>query len=394
MERSPRYRIDQGRASLPFSASEYDLRIGGLRAIMDATGVETTVLTSMHGIAYYSGFLRGLHAPPSALVVTASEDVTISAGAGTNRRWPGGHGEDLCYDEAERDGFWRAILSVTRPGRVVGYEGDDLPDAHLDRLKAILDPAGLVDVAPATARQRMRRSVAEIALIRRVGKVADAGARAIRDAVKAGVRESDVAAAGRDAMESETARSVPAAECQDSRVWFRSGPNTAAAREPAGARKLQAGDILSLGVAPVIAGYCAALERTMFLGEVDAASLKIWQATVAAHELAMALPKPGIRLAEVAATIDGFLEDRGLGQYRTGAPPGQDCRCEPALDPGEYTDTMLEPGMVIAVTTGLTVPDGRPGAGGYRARDILVITGNGNKQITKLPRGTEFNLIG
>ncbi len=39
----------------------------------------------------------------------------------------------------------------------------------------------------------------------------------------------------------------------------------------------------------MISGYYTALERTMFVGEVDARSLKLWQANVGAHELGMSL---------------------------------------------------------------------------------------------------------
>ena len=80
MERPQQYKFHQGDRALPFAASEYDLRLGGLRTIMDAMGVEAVVLTSMHNIAYYSGFLYCSFGRPYALVVTATQDVTISAG--------------------------------------------------------------------------------------------------------------------------------------------------------------------------------------------------------------------------------------------------------------------------------------------------------------------------
>ena len=42
-------------------------------------------------------------------------------------------------------------------------------------------------------------------------------------------------------------------------------------------RKLQHGDILSLNCFPMISGYYTALERTLFVGEVDDASMRVWQ---------------------------------------------------------------------------------------------------------------------
>ncbi len=97
---------------------------------------------------------------------------------------------------------------MTGAGGVIGYEGDHLTLAQFDKLTAFLAPIATVDIAPATMRQRMTKSPAEIALIRAGAAVADVGGYAIRDAVKIGAREIDVAMAGRDAMELEIAAPV------------------------------------------------------------------------------------------------------------------------------------------------------------------------------------------
>ena len=220
MERPQQYRFHQGDRVLPFAAAEYDQRLGGLRAIMDAAGVEAVVLTSMHNIAYYSGFLYCSFGRPYALVVTAGQAVTISAGIDAGQPWRRGHGDNITYTDWQRDNYWRTILSVTGEGRAVGYEADHLTLLQADKLQGFLKPAKLVDVAPATMRQRMHKSAAEIALITHGANVADVGGYAIRDAVKAGAREIDVAMAGRDAMELEIAKRFPDAEYRDTWVWF------------------------------------------------------------------------------------------------------------------------------------------------------------------------------
>lgn len=399
-ERPQFYRFHQGEKCLPFDAAEYDSRLGGLRAIMDAEGVDAVVLTSMHNIAYYSGFLYCSFGRPYALVVTAREDVTISAGIDAGQPWRRSHGDNITYTDWQRDNYWRAILSVTGPGRAIGFEGDHLTLAQAEKLKSFLAPARLVDVAGATMRQRMRKSEAEIALIRAGAAVADIGGHAIRDAVRAGAREIDVAMAGRDAMELEIARRFPEAEYRDSWVWFQSGINTDGAHNPVTSRRLAVGDILSLNTFPMISGYYTALERTMFVREVDAASLKIWQANVAAHEYGMSLLRPGISCAEVTARINDFLAERDLLQYRTfgyghsfGVLSHYYGR-EGGLELREDIDTVLEPGMVISMEPMLTIPEGRPGAGGYREHDILIITEAGAEDITGYPYGPEYNVVG
>ncbi|MDO5622132.1 MAG: aminopeptidase P family protein [Paracoccus sp. (in: a-proteobacteria)] len=401
MNRPETYAFHNGtKATLPFSAAEYDARLTGLRAAMADLGVQATVLTSMQNIAYYSGFLYCSFGRPYALVVTPETSVTISAGIDAGQPWRRCHGDNLTYTDWARDNYWRAVAHVAGTGRTIGFEADHLTLAQSARLDAFLAPAARIDIAPATMQQRMRKSPAELVLIRHGANVADVGGYAMRDAVTEGARELDVAMAGRDAMELEIARRFPDAEYRDTWVWFQSGLNTDGAHNPVTARAMQCGDILSLNAFPMISGYYTALERTMFVGEVDAASLRYWQANIGAHEYGMSLLRPGASCAEVTAKINDWLAERELLQYRTfgyghsfGILSHYYGR-EAGLELREDIDTVLEPGMVISMEPMLTIPEGSPGAGGYREHDILIITEDGAEDITHYPYGPDFNVVG
>lgn len=395
------YRFHNGeKAPLQFAVSEYEARIAGLRKIMAETGVSAAVFTSMHNISYYSGFTYCAFGRPYGLVVTGTEAVTISAGIDAGQPWRRSFCDNITYTDWQRDNFWRAIKSVSGEGAVVGYESDHLTLLQKGKLEAFLAPSKLVDLYLPTMEQRMRKSAAEIGMIRAGAAVADVGGFAIRDAVKEGVREIDVAMAGRDAMELEIAKRFPDAEYRDTWVWFQSGINTDGAHNPVTGRRLQRGDILSLNTFPMISGYYTALERTMFVKEVDADSLKIWEANVAAHEYGISLLQPGASCAEITHKINAFFEERDLLQYRTfgyghsfGVLSHYYGR-EAGLELREDIDTVLEPGMVISMEPMLTIAEGNPGAGGYREHDILVIHEDGNENITKYPYGPEFNVVG
>ena len=395
------YRFHNGeKAPLQFAVSEYEARIAGLRKIMADTGVSAAVFTSMHNISYYSGFTYCAFGRPYGLVVTASEAVTISAGIDAGQPWRRSFCDNITYTDWQRDNFWRAILSVSGQGVVVGYESDHLTLLQKAKLEHFLKPSQLVDLYEPTMRQRMGKSAAELEMIRAGAAVADVGGFAIRDAVKEGAREIDVAMAGRDAMELEIAKRFPDAEYRDTWVWFQSGINTDGAHNPVTGRRLERGDILSLNTFPMISGYYTALERTMFVKEVDAESLRIWEANVAAHELGISLLKPGASCAEITHQINAFFEEQDLLQYRTfgyghsfGVLSHYYGR-EAGLELREDIDTVLEPGMVISMEPMLTIADGQPGAGGYREHDILIIHEDGNENITKYPYGPEFNVVG
>ena len=395
------YRFHNGeKAPLQFAVSEYEARLAGLRKIMIDRGVSAAVFTSMHNISYYSGFTYCAFGRPYGLVVTATEAVTISAGIDAGQPWRRSFCDNITYTDWQRDNFWRAIKSVSGEGAVVGFESDHLTLLQKGKLESFLLPSKLVDLYEPTMVQRMGKSDAELDMIRAGAAVADVGGYAIREAVKEGAREIDVAMAGRDAMELEIAKRFPDAEYRDTWVWFQSGINTDGAHNPVTARQLRRGDILSLNTFPMISGYYTALERTMFVGEADAESLKIWEANVAAHEYGISLLKPGASCAEITHKINAFFEERDLLQYRTfgyghsfGVLSHYYGR-EAGLELREDIDTVLEPGMVISMEPMLTIADGQPGAGGYREHDILVIHDEDNENITKYPYGPEFNIVG
>ena len=175
------------KANLPFSQAEYDRRLTGLRATMEAQDIEAAILTSMHGIAYYSGFLYCAFGRPYACVVTRDRAVTVSANIDGGQPWRRSVDENVVYTDWQRDNYWRAVRNVVGGAKRVGIEGDHLTLAQHTKLTEFLD-AGTVDIASATMTQRMVKSAEEIALIREGARIADVGGEAVRDAIRVVVR--------------------------------------------------------------------------------------------------------------------------------------------------------------------------------------------------------------
>jgi creatinase len=150
----------------------------------------------------------------------------------------------------------------------------------------------------------------------------------------------------------------------------------------------------------MIQGYYTALERTLFLGECDPASLGYWEINVKVHERGLELIRPGARCCDIANELNDIYRSHALLDHRTfgyGHSFGVLCHYygrEAGLELREDIETVLEPGMVVSMEPMITIPDGEPGAGGYREHDILVITEDGAEDITKFPYGPEHNIIG
>ncbi|MEP4473953.1 MAG: M24 family metallopeptidase, partial [Lentilitoribacter sp.] len=325
--------------------------------------------------------------------------VTISANIDASQPWRRSFSENIIYTDWQRNNYYVAVQDVLGDTKRLGIEDDHVTLAVRKTLLGFLPNVELVDIAPETMFARMVKSDEEIALIKEGARVADIGGAAIHAAIAEGQREIDVAMAGRNAMELEIAASHPDSELRDNWVWFQSGINTDGAHNPVTTRKIENGDILSLNAFPMISGYYTALERTLFCGEPDAASLRMWEANVAAHELGLSLIKPGIKCSEICAEINKFFASENLLQYRSfgyghsfGVLSHYYGR-EAGLELREDIDTVLEPGMVVSMEPMIWVPEGQPGAGGYREHDILVISEDNVENITKFPYGPEHNTI-
>jgi len=361
------FSFEQGEKVLPFSVQEYDSRLRKLRSTMQQNELDAVLLTSMHNVAYFSGFLYCAFGRPYACIVTNDQCVTVSANIDAAQPWRRSIGDNLVYTDWRRGNYWRAVKHVIGGAKNIGFEADHLSVDMHDALRSEFSNAKLIDVAGHTMQQRMIKSDEEIELITQAANIADIGGAAIRELIKPGVREIDVAMGGRDAMELAISERFPNSELRDTWVWFQSGINTDGAHNPVTTRQLQEGDILSLNAFPMISGYYVALERTLFVGEPDAASRAVWDANVAAHELGQTLIKPGAVCSEICHEINAFFADKDLLQYRTfgyghsfGVLSHYYGR-EAGLELREDNDTVIESGMVVSMEPMLTLPEGTPG---------------------------------
>lgn len=387
------------RVTPTFSPAELDRRLAGLRRHMGEAGIEAAVFTSIHNINYFSDFLYTSFGRPYALVVTQDASTSVSANIDAGQPWRRTHGDNLVYTDWQRDNYVRAVQRLVGAAKRIGIEHDHINLDMRAKFGDALPAASFVDISRATMAQRMVKSAEEIAVIRNGARIADIGGAACREAIAEGVGEHEVALHSTGAMVREIARTYPHAELMDTWTWFQSGINTDGAHNPVTSRRLRKGDILSLNCFPMIAGYYTALERTLFLDHCDDASLKLWEANVAVHERGLELIRPGARCCDIVAELNEMFAERGLLQYRTfgyGHSFGVLCHYygrEAGLELREDIETVLAPGMVISMEPMIMLPEGMPGAGGYREHDILVVGTDGAENLTKFPYGPAHNIV-
>lgn len=393
--------IPNGEEAHPtFSIEEMERRLHQLRNGMQENHVDVCLFTSYHNINYYGDFLYCAFGRSYGLVVTHEGQTSISANIDGGQPWRRTYGENLIYTDWQRDNYYRAVKSLVKDGQTVGLEFDHVNLQNMEKLKTALPNCRFVDISEISMKLRMIKSAEEIAHITKMTRIADIGGAACAEAIGVGVPEHEVALHSTSTMVREIANTWPDGELLDTWTWFQSGINTDGAHNPVTSRKIESGDILSLNCFPMVAGYYVALERTLFCKSVSDEHLRLWEVNCKVHDAGKALLKPGARCCDIADELNEIYAEHDLLKYRTfgyGHSFGVLCHYygrEAGLELREDIDTVLTPNMVVSMEPMITLPEGLPGAGGYREHDILVITEDGNRNITGFPYGPTYNIIG
>src|SRR5699024_1182221 len=188
------------------------------------------------------------------------------------------YGDNIVYSDWEAQNFFRAVQQTLddrniTPNRL-GIEYDGLTVEEYQRVKNWFDDAELVNVAEALMYQRLIKSDEEIYLIRQGARIADIGGRAIKNSIREGITEYELAMIGTEAMVPEIAKVYPTKELRETWCLVQAGINTDGAHNWPTTYKLQQGDLLSINCFPMMSGHYTAMERTMFLGQPDPRSLE------------------------------------------------------------------------------------------------------------------------
>ena len=161
----------------------------------------------------------------------------------------------------------------------------------------------------------LRKTAAQIALMRRAGTVVAEMHEACTRASVPGATTADLDRAARAVLERRNARSnflgyhgFPAVACVS--------PNEVIVHGIPGSRRLEAGDIVSIDCGAIIEGWHADAAITVPVGEVDAESQRLMDVTRAALESAISVTLAGNRLGDIGAAAEREASSAGFGVVR------------------------------------------------------------------------------
>jgi Xaa-Pro dipeptidase len=279
---------------------------------------------------------------------------------------------------ADQDGY---------PG-ILGYAGPPLSEVM---------GGPVAPLAPFIERQTVRKSEAEVALIRESARWCEHAHRLLQRYSRPGTTEAD--ASLRAAHEATLAM----AEALGNSYGQQSSSDGASAgyRGQIGRRSAWAhavahniefceGDVLVSETSAPVWGYHAELERAMVIGEPTNDMRRFFDHMVAAQQLAFEAIRPGRTCANVDGAVLRYFEDNDLMPYwkqHTGHAIGLRNHEAPFLDVGDPTE--LEAGMVFTIEPGVYVP----GIGGFRHSDTVLVTADGIEMLTDYPSDVDSLVI-
>jgi len=222
-----------------------------------------------------------------------------------------------------------------------------------------------------TQKQRAIKDNKELRILRKSAELAWEGFLHIRERLKVGITEAEVAFLFENYCRRNGAEGLSFAPI----IAF--GVNSAFPHHHSGRHKLERGHVALMDFGVVVDGYASDMTRTIFFGKVSGPMHKLADVVKRAYEEVLLHLRPGVEVAEldhIARTAMGeagkfFLHSLGHGL-------GLNVHEYPLI--GKQTkDVRLKAGMVITIEPGLYIP----GTGGIRHEDMFVITKTGYRNI-------------
>lgn len=264
--------------------------------------------------------------------------------------------------------------------QTVGVEARELPVAELNRFRGLFPDVAFDEgnvLNDAILRLRMIKSPEELDAIRRAQKITDNAYKHILPFLKPGAAERDLA------LEIEYFMRQNGASGPSFDLIVVSGENSSRPHGVPGARKLRAGDFVTMDTGAVVDGYCSDMTRTVAIGFVTDEMRKVYETTLAAQlaaERALAPGKTGREVDKVARDIIYGAGYEGCFGHGLGHSVGLQIHEEPRLSPSCHVT--LESGMMMTVEPGIYLA----GRFGVRIEDLVVLADGGCEILTQSPK--------
>lgn len=276
---------------------------------------------------------------------------------------------------------WLKGIAGRLEGRV-GFEDDEVSVRLLGKLKEKLaEGTELVAAGGQVERLRRVKDAEELAAIDEASKLTDEVWAWTLEQGLTGRREREVARAAEARIrELGGDPSFPAIVA--------AGPSGALPHAEPGEREIGRGELVVFDMGARLDGYCSDGTRTFATGELGEEGRTVYEVVRRAQAAALEAIRAGVKGEDPDTAARKIIDDAGYGEHfghALGHGVGLEVHEGPRL--AQRSDDELAPGEVVTVEPGVYLP----GKLGVRIEDLVVVTGDGLRNLSSLPK--ELQLV-
>jgi Xaa-Pro aminopeptidase len=251
----------------------------------------------------------------------------------------------------------------------IGFEERHLPFAEYKKINANLSTGSyLVPTHGIIEELREVKRGEEVVKIRKALAITALAIEFIKDFIRPGVRELEIAAE----LERFIRYQGAIGSAFDIIVAF--GENSCHPHHLPTSRRMKGNDIVLIDAGVDYLGYKSDLTRVFFLGKINSLARRIYEIVLKAQEKAIKKIKPGVRASLIDAASRKYIADKGYGDFfihSLGHGVGLDIHEDLILS--SKSEDILREGMVFTVEPAIYLP----GKFGIRIEDMVLVTKKG-----------------
>ena len=302
--------------------AEFDSRVQRAQAVLAKTDLDAFLVFSTEsepaGVRYFSDYwpsfeTAGVLIPRSgeAALIIGPESLTYAS----SRSKLATVIQTMDFRESSQPDYpgsahpdWQAIMkrfSVKKLG-ITGFHM--FPYTIMVNIAEAL--GGIQNIVNADAILRpvfMKKSALELDCLRKSAKISELGFKAVLENIKPGMTEAELCGIATAAMLAN------GAEATGYPVWCCSGPNSDQAISRPSLRKVGTGEIIHFSVGAQVEGYSSSIGRPIVLGKCPDEIRKFMQVGLDALNMTFDSMRAGVRAADVAKKVHGYIIDKGYG---------------------------------------------------------------------------------
>lgn len=261
--------------------------------------------------------------------------------------------------------------------KVVGFEGQGITYDTYHKLKNLLRGKRFFLAPDDIDKIRCSKDEDELKRIRKAIDLASVGFRTAIDCIMPGILERDIALAIEMAMKKMGAEDIPFD------IIVASGIRAALPHGKASDKRIKKSEMVIVDLGATYQGYNSDETCTFVVGQPSREQKKIYQIVKDAHDYAIDAVRPGVKASYIDSVARDFIKAAEYGKYfghGTGHGVGLAVHEWPNISP--YNNAAIEEGMVFTIEPGIYIPDW----GGVRIEDMVLVTRDGCKVLTKMSK--------